>query len=200
MKQIFRSGLNNRVHSLETARPAMAGRSRSPIIAWCTRPWQAAPLLVAAVVVLLAGCQSFPTTLSQVEESAPAAVALDIREWRTDEGTRVLFVPSPTLPMIDIRMTFDAGSARDGDKPGTASLTASLIGEGAKGLSVDDIARGFEDLGVSFGTNSYRDMGIIEMRALTAPEFLIRPWTCFCVLLASQHFRLNLWSAPGSNI
>jgi zinc protease len=131
----------------------------------------AAPLMVAAVVVLLAGCQSFPTTLERVEQSAPAAVALDIREWRTDEGTRVLFVPSPTLPMIDIRMTFDAGSARDGDKPGTASLTASLIGEGAQGLSVDDIARGFEDLGVSFATDSYRDMGIIELRALTAPEF-----------------------------
>ena len=158
-------------HSAGTARPAMAGRSRSPIIAWCTRPWQAAPLLLAAVIVLLAGCQSFPTTLSQVEQSAPAVVALDIREWRTEEGTRVLFVPSPTLPMIDIRLTFDAGSARDGDKPGTASLTASLIGEGANGLSVDDIARGFEDLGVSFGTNSYRDMGIIEMRSLTAPEF-----------------------------
>lgn len=171
MKAVFQIELKKRVHFVETAQPAMAGRSRSAIIAWCTRPWQAAPLLVAAAVLLLSGCQSFPTTLKQVEKSAPAEVALDIREWRTDEGTRVLFVPSPTLPMIDIRMTFDAGSARDGDKPGTASLTSSLIGEGAQGLSVDDIARGFEDLGVSFGSSSYRDMGIIELRALTAAEF-----------------------------
>lgn len=171
MKIEFWTDLNKRQHSVETAQPAMAGRSRSAIIAWCTRSWQAAPLLVAAAFMLLVGCQSFPTTLKQVEKSAPAEVALDIREWRTDEGTRVLFVPSPTLPMIDIRMTFDAGSARDGDKPGTASLTSSLIGEGAQGLSVDDIARGFEDLGVSFGSSSYRDMGIIELRALTAAEF-----------------------------
>ena len=171
MKAVFQIELKKRVHSVETAQPAMAGRSRSAIIAWCTRPWQAAPLLFAAALLLLSGCQSFPTTLEQVEKSAPAEVALDIREWRTDEGTRVLFVPSPTLPMIDIRLTFDAGSARDGDKSGTASLTSSLIGEGAQGLSVDDIAKGFEDLGVSFGSSSYRDMGIIEMRALTAAEF-----------------------------
>ncbi len=150
------------------------------------RPWQAAHLLLAAV--LLAGCQSFPTTLEQVERSAPAAVALDIREWRTDEGTRVLFVPSPTLPMIDIRLTFDAGSARDGDKSGTASLTSSLIDEGAKGLSVDAIARGFEDLGVSFDTSSYRDMGIIEMRALTAPEFFDPAMDLFLQVIGQPTF------------
>jgi zinc protease len=136
--------------------------------------WMYLALLLPVAFVLVA-CQStqpFPTTLKAVERAEPAQVRLDIREWRTDEGARVLFVSAPTLPMLDVRLTFDAGSARDGDKPGLASLTSALIGEGAGELTVDDIARGFEDLGASFSTTSLRDMGIIELRSLTDAEYL----------------------------
>ena len=64
-----------------------------------------------------------------------------------------------------------AGGSRDGDQPGLASLTSALIGEGAEGLSVDDIARGFEDRGANFSTGSYQDMGVVSLRTLSKPEW-----------------------------
>jgi predicted Zn-dependent peptidase len=45
----------------------------------------------------------------------------------------VLFVEAPDLPMVDVRIVFDAGSARDGDQPGLASMTADMLTEGAGG-------------------------------------------------------------------
>lgn len=136
-------------------------------------------LLAALLMVLVSGCSSlggafsgsFPTTLKQVSEAASTQSRLDIQQWNTDEGATVLFVPSPTLPMLDVRVVFDAGSARDGDKEGLASLTSALFGEGAEGLSVDDIALGFENLGANFSSGSYRDMALIELRTLTDAEF-----------------------------
>jgi zinc protease len=151
----------------------------------------AASALLAGTVVSLTACQSsapFPTTLRAVEQTAPARVTLDIREWRTEEGARVLFVPAPTLPMLDVRLTFDAGSARDGDTPGLASLTSALIGEGAGSLTVDDIARGFEDLGASFSTSSLRDMGMIELRSLTDPDYLEPALRLFLQVIGEPSF------------
>ena len=49
-----------------------------------------------------------------------------IQSWQTANGVPVYFVPAPELPMVDVEVVFDAGSARDGDKPGLAMLTNSL--------------------------------------------------------------------------
>ena len=134
-------------------------------------------LLVVAVAMLLSACASlnssedFPTTEAQVAASEPGAPVLDIQSWQTAEGAKVLFVPSDALPMLDIRLVMDAGSARDGGAAGLASLTSALLGEGAEGLNVDDIARGFEDRGARFSSSSYRDMGIISLRTLSDEEY-----------------------------
>ena len=47
--------------------------------------------------------------------AAPAAASPDVQQWTTDNGARVLFVSAPEIPVVDARVTFDAGSARDGD-------------------------------------------------------------------------------------
>ncbi|MEZ5476207.1 MAG: hypothetical protein R3E95_01510 [Thiolinea sp.] len=41
-----------------------------------------------------------------------------IEHWTTDNGLRVYFVAAPQLPMLDIRLTFAAGGARDAGNPG----------------------------------------------------------------------------------
>ena len=125
----------------------------------------------SAAALLLAGCAGFPTTAEQVGQATPAAPELEIQSWRTEQGAKVMFVPSPALPMLDVRLVMDAGSARDGDQPGVAALTSALLGEGAEGLSVDDIARGFEDRGARFSTGSYQDMGVISLRTLSRPRW-----------------------------
>ena len=79
--------------------------------------------------------------------AASAQALPEIQSWTTKNGTRVLFVEAHELPMLDIRVVFDAGSARDADQPGVASLTNALLDQGAAGLDAGAIAAGFEQHG-----------------------------------------------------
>lgn len=63
--------------------------------------------------------------------SQAAVAGPEIQSWNTSNGARVLFVAAPDLPMVDVRVVFDAGSARDGDTPGLADMTNSLLNDGA---------------------------------------------------------------------
>ena len=114
---------------------------------------------------------TFPTSLAEVRAAEPGRRELSIQQWQTDAGSRVLFVHTDQLPMLDVRMVFNAGSARDGDLPGLASLTSALLDQGADGLDVEDIAREFEDMGVRFSTSSHRDMGLVSLTTLSDEEF-----------------------------
>ena len=61
---------------------------------------------------------------------AGGAMEADIQEWTTESGADVLFVERHELPIVDVRLTFDAGSARDGDRAGLARMNSNLILEG----------------------------------------------------------------------
>jgi predicted Zn-dependent peptidase len=64
--------------------------------------------------------------------SSPVFAAPQIQNWQTSNGARVYFVEAHELPMVDIQLNFDAGSARDPEqKKGLATLTNSLLDEGA---------------------------------------------------------------------
>jgi zinc protease len=97
-----------------------------------------------------------------------AAASPRIQHWQTANGARVLFVEAHELPMVQLRVVFDAGSARDtADRSGLASLTNAMLSQGAGGLDTDQIATRFEDLGAEFGSESLRDMGLVELRSLS---------------------------------
>lgn len=106
-------------------------------------------------------------SLSHLSQSAPTVRHLNIEEWRTSAGSKVLFVETHELPMFDIQLTFAAGSSRDGNKPGVALLTNAMLNEGVKGKDVTEIAKTFEGVGADFGNGSYRDMAIVSLRSLT---------------------------------
>ncbi|MDQ7072586.1 MAG: insulinase family protein, partial [Gammaproteobacteria bacterium] len=79
---------------------------------------------------------------------------------------------APELPMIDIQIIFDAGSAQDGKLSGQALLTNAMLNEGANGLDADQIAAAFDDVGARFGRSSQRDMAMLSLRSLTAASAL----------------------------
>ncbi|WP_090205185.1 M16 family metallopeptidase [Ectothiorhodospira magna] len=103
--------------------------------------------------------------------TTPAA-ATTVQHWETDNGLQVYFVPSPALPMVDIRLVFNAGSARDGDHPGLARLTNTLLRDGAGDWDADTIAQRLEEVGAQLSTSSERDMAILNLRTLTEPDWL----------------------------
>jgi len=100
------------------------------------------------------------------------AMQADIQEWTTANGTDVLFVERHELPIVDVRVTFDAGSARDGDTPGLARMTSNLLLEGTPERSAGEIARGFERYGARVSTGSGRDTAQVSVRALSEPARL----------------------------
>jgi zinc protease len=95
-----------------------------------------------------------------------------IENWVTESGLRVYFVNVPELPMLDLRLTFSAGSAYDAESPGIAGLTSSMLSKGAAGLNADQIAEAFESVGADFSTSTGQDMTSISLRTLTLDEQL----------------------------
>ena len=62
-----------------------------------------------------------------------AFAALPIENWTQTSGAQVFLVQSPTIPMVDVQIDFDAGSRRDpADKAGLASVTAMMLSKGIK--------------------------------------------------------------------
>lgn len=120
--------------------------------------------------------------------SYPLIAAPVIQHWTTDNGARIYFVPAAGLPMVDIQITFDAGSARDQEKKGVAHLTNALLDDGAGELNADQIAEQFDSLGAEFGTGSYRDMSIMTLRSLTDPELLTPALALFTLTLNQPTF------------
>jgi zinc protease len=95
-----------------------------------------------------------------------------IQTWQTANGVKVLFVPATEIPMLDIRVVFDAGSARDDGLSGLALLTNGLLVEGADGKNAQQIAEAFESVGAQIENSADRDMAMIGVRSLTESRFL----------------------------
>ncbi len=96
----------------------------------------------------------------------------EIQTWQTENGAKVLFVPATEIPMLDVRITFDAGSARDAGKSGLAVLTNGLLAEGAAGKSAQQIAEDFESVGAQIENDALRDMALVGVRSLTESRYL----------------------------
>jgi len=100
----------------------------------------------------------------------------DIQHWKTTNGAKVYFVPSNDIPMVDVRIVFDAGSARDieiGENlSGTALMTNGLLSEGAAGDDAQVLAEKFEAVGAAFGNGALKDMAWLSVRSLRNDKYL----------------------------
>ncbi len=105
--------------------------------------------------------------LSPFVQAAPV-----IQTWQSEKGANVYFVEAKELPIVDIQIIFDAGSARNGNRAGLAGLTNSLLDEGAGGLTADQISQGFDNLGANYGGSAGYDSASISLRSLSDPALL----------------------------
>jgi zinc protease len=101
-----------------------------------------------------------------------AVAGPEIQSWETANGAKVLFVATDDLPIVDIRVVFDAGSARDGATPGISHLTNALLTEGAGEWDANRIAERVESVGAELGSGARRDMGWVSVRTLSEPKAL----------------------------
>lgn len=114
-------------------------------------------------------------SLKNIQEN-PHQIAPYVHELNNRFHVRSLFVESPTLPIIDIQLTFNAGSARDSEIGtnlyGLSNMAAQLMDEGTTNYTAQEIISTFESVGAKFSVAAYRDMFIIKLRTLSDPEKL----------------------------
>lgn len=109
--------------------------------------------------------------------------AVDIQSWQTKNGAKVMFVAAPELPMLDIEVSFDGGSARDGKQWGLANLTAGLIGSRTANHSETEISEAFNELGAQFGSSAARDTAQLSLKTLTRPNIMTPALEMFAEVL-----------------
>ena len=117
-----------------------------------------------------------------------AAAVPEIQTWGTASGAKVLFVEAPDLPMLDLRVVFDAGSARDAGHPGLAAITANMLTQGAGDWDADAIAERMEAVGASLQASALRDMAFVASRSLTREPALETALATLTKVLAEPRF------------
>jgi zinc protease len=86
-----------------------------------------------------------------------------------DNGLEILVVEHHELPLVDMVLVVKTGGEGDpASKPGVATLTASMLDEGAGRRSSLDIADQEAFLGVQVGTGSGWDQSIVSLHAPVA--------------------------------
>jgi zinc protease len=98
-----------------------------------------------------------------------ANAAVKIQQWQTTSGSDVYFVENHDLPIIDMAVSFPAGSARDTiATSGAAGVTRYMMTLGADGLSDEVITNKFADIGAILGGELDADRAAFKLRALTS--------------------------------
>lgn len=120
--------------------------------------------------------------------TSTAWAAVDIEHWRTENGVRVYFVAAPEIPMVDIRVIFDAGSAREGQAAGLAALTNVLLTDAAGPWSADQVAQKLEAAGAERGAGAQRDMAWVTLRSLSDEKIFKEVFSVFTNMLHTPAF------------
>lgn len=112
----------------------------------------------------------------------------EIKTWHTSSGLEVLYVRAAELPIVDIAITFDAGSVRDGELPGLSVMMHTLLDKGAGQLDADGIASEFENVGARFSANTSLDRSSLGLRSLSDETLFDAALKMFVSVLSEPTF------------
>ena len=129
-----------------------------------------------------------------------ASAGLPIAQWTQPSGAQVFLVESPAVPMVDIRVEFDAGGRRDPvGQTGLASVMAASLSDGVRAFghapALDENALGeaWADLGAGFSAGASGDRLSVSVRSLTDPDLLAQAVALAARQLAEPAFPAAVW-------
>jgi zinc protease len=130
-----------------------------------------------------------------------AHAALEIQSWTLANGARVLFAESPSIPILDISVEFDAGSRRDpASKAGTASLTNAMLDTGLReapastaepAMTEAQISDALADIAAQRGGDVGNDRAGVTLRTLSSPAERDNATLLLARILAHPSFPQN---------
>jgi len=144
--------------------------------------------LLALVILVIAALWFTEKPTRDVSRAPVSTNGLTIESWHTQNGARVLFVQAPQLPMVDVRIVFDAGSARDNDNPGLASLANTMLNQGAGEWNTNTLAERFDSVGAQCSNSTARDMAVLQLRSLTEAPLLEKAVSTMAAIVNEPRF------------
>lgn len=131
--------------------------------------------------------------LTSLDNAKPLKVTVPtIQSFKTKAGVPVLFVATSALPIVDINLRFNAGSARDGSISSTgfgiANMTATMLEQGSKRLDENELTRAVETLGIQLGSSAYKDMFTVSLRSLSDDKHLLPAIDLMTQMLTEPRF------------
>ncbi|TNF69298.1 MAG: insulinase family protein [Gammaproteobacteria bacterium] len=142
-------------------------------------------LLIIIGVSITMNAIASETKSSQITEQTHQP---NIHSWHTENGAKVYFIQSNEVPIVDIQISFQAGSAYDAKQYGLASLTASLLETGVKGMDEDELINQLTLQGAHFSEQSSRDAATFTLRSMSMPEYLTPSIDLFKKILTTPTF------------
>ena len=135
--------------------------------------------------------------LTSLDDDKPLKVTVPtIQQFKTKAGVPVRFVQTTALPIVDIDLRFNAGSARDGSISktgfGIASMTATMLTQGSKRLDENEFTRAVETLGINLNSSAYKDMFIVSLRSLSDDKHLLPAVDLMTQMLSEPAFDENI--------
>lgn len=141
-----------------------------------------------------------------------AHAALQIQTWTMDNGARVLFVESRSIPILDISVDFDAGARRDPTgKAGTAAMTNAMLARGVQEMRLSDAKRepalseaqlsdAFADIAAQFGSGAGEDKAGVTLRTLSSAAERTQAVQLVARLLAQPSFPADLLARDKARV
>ncbi len=129
-----------------------------------------------------------------------AWAVLPIQHWQQASGAKVWLVESPSIPMVDIQVAFDAGARREPqDQAGLATALAMMTDKGVKAqgqqpaLDENALGESWADLGASFDAGAGKDSFNYSLRSLTVPDLLQRSVQLAARQIAHPSLPADVW-------
>lgn len=120
---------------------------------------------------MISQCKRVGVALALTLATLSVQAGVTIQNWTTAQGSRVYFVESRSLPIVDVQVDFRAGGAEvPAGKAGLAGLARGLLDAGAGNLDEDAIANRVADLGAQIGGGVDMDRASVSLRTLSSPS------------------------------
>lgn len=139
-----------------------------------------------------------------------AHAALKIQSWSLANGAKVLFVESPSIPILDISVEFDAGSRRDPPaKSGTASVTNAMLSRGLReaaasapepAMTEAQVSDALADIAAQQGGDAGNDRAGVTLRTLSSLDERNKATLLLARILAHPSFPQDILDRDKSRI
>ncbi len=131
--------------------------------------------IIVPLLLMLAAAQELVAQAPQPIAGPPPRLTLPkVDKALLPNGLRLDVVPMREIPLVQATLIVDGGGRLDGNRPGLASVTASMLDEGAGSLDALQLSEALEHLGATLSVGATWDATTLVMRAprRTFPEAL----------------------------